>query len=183
MKSATLGTHDMHTEFMEAELNLIEKLAGQDLKIFCVGTTSLRNLESLYWMGRKILRNPGIESSQLPITQWEVYDDLNEKAVPAKTSFGALANWMRNRNLEKLFSHTSILIAPGYHARTAQGLITNFHQPQSTLLLLVAALIGEDWRKVYNYALEHDFRFLSYGDGCLLEFGKVEWRDPENAVD
>ena len=169
VKSPTMEGHDMHTEFLEAKLEFVESIATDNRKVFCVGTTSMRSLESMYWMGVKIIRNPNMDSSHLPIGQWEVYDELIDAKFSVAQAFGALASWMKDQQLAELITRTSILIAPGYKPRVVQGLITNFHQPQSTLLLLVAACIGEDWRKVYDYALSHEFRFLSYGDGCLLE--------------
>ena len=107
------------------------------------------------------------------VSQWEAYE-RNDKDITAEASLSALLDWMKSNKLERLVTKTQILIAPGYQFRIINGLITNFHQPQSTLLLLVAALIGEDWRKVYDYALKNEFRFLSYGDGSLLWGGEVE---------
>jgi len=170
VKSPTMEGHDMHTEFMEVELDLVERIASDDRSIFCVGSTSLRSLESLYWTGVKIIHNPMIDSAQITIGQWEVYDGIDPENISVQQAFRALAEWMKKFGMSELISRTSILIAPGYKMRVARGLITNFHQPQSTLLLLVAACIGEDWRKVYDYALANGFRFLSYGDGCLLDF-------------
>lgn len=168
VKSAYMQDHDMHAEFIEVGRETIERLKDHAGDIFCVGTTSLRTIESLYWMGVKIKQQQGITEDDLIIGQWEVYDELNTDNVPAGEALQALLQWMQKNNIQKLITQTQILIAPGYTFKIIKGLITNFHQPQSTLLLLVAALIGEDWHKVYNYALENDFRFLSYGDGCLL---------------
>lgn len=168
VKAASMQDHDMHAEFIEVDRVAIERLRNYDGAIFCVGTTSLRTIESLYWMGVKVMKRPGITEDELVISQWEVYDDLNADNITAKESLDALLDWMQTNNLKKLITQTQILIAPGYSFKIINGLITNFHQPQSTLLLLVAALIREDWRKVYDYALENNFRFLSYGDGCLL---------------
>lgn len=166
VKSETMLEHDMHAEWIEVSKSMIENLL-KDLEepIIAVGTTSLRTLESIYWLGVKL----SLDDRQQPLflSQWEVYD-LEEKKITASTSLNALLNWMKKNNTEKLIAKTQILIVPGYKFKIAQGLVTNFHQPQSTLLLLVAALIGEDWKKVYEYALKHDFRFLSYGDGSLL---------------
>jgi S-adenosylmethionine:tRNA ribosyltransferase-isomerase len=159
----------MHAEFFEvdiATLNLLKQNAG---KIYAVGTTSLRTIESLYWMGVKIIKQPAIKAEQLSITQWEVYDTLAAAEIPVPEALESLLQWMQRNKLTRILSKTQILIAPGYNLKTIKGLITNFHQPESTLLLLVAALIGDDWKKVYNYALENNFKFLSYGDGCLLE--------------
>ena len=142
--------------------NLIDHL---DKNIIAVGTTSLRTLESLYWLGVK----QSIVNSQqsMEITQWEVYDH-KEKIIPVKQAFENLIIWMTTKDLNTLTAKTQIIIAPGYQFKIVNGLITNFHQPQSTLLLLVAAFIGNHWRKVYDYAFENNFRFLSYGDGSLL---------------
>ena len=172
VKSATMANHDMHTEFIEADMALLESLTTGTPNIFCVGTTSMRTAESLYWMGVKLIANPDLSASELPISQWEVYEEKIPQQVPVQEALFSLINWMKKKGMKRLISRTAILIAPGYKPRVARGLITNFHQPQSTLLLLVAACIGDDWKKVYDYALSHDFRFLSYGDACLLNFGE-----------
>ena len=161
----------MHTEFIEADVALLESMVAGTPNIYCVGTTSMRSVESLYWMGVKLIANPNLTASQLPISQWEVYDENIPKQVSLRDAFNALIEWMKKKEMKRLISRTAILIAPGYRPRVTRGLITNFHQPQSTLLLLVAACIGDDWKKVYEFALAHDFRFLSYGDACLLNFG------------
>ncbi|MFT4019734.1 MAG: S-adenosylmethionine:tRNA ribosyltransferase-isomerase [Agriterribacter sp.] len=168
VKAEHMKDHAMHAEFIDVDRNFIEKLLQKAGNIFCVGTTSLRTVESLYWMGVKIKQQPSITEDDLPIQQWDVYDSLEAIAMPPKEALNALLEWMDKKGLSKIITQTQILIAPEYKSRMIKGLITNFHQPQSTLLLLVAALIGEDWRKLYNHALENDFRFLSYGDGCLL---------------
>jgi len=171
VKSSTMAGHDMHTEFIEADIALLESMVAGTPNIYCVGTTSMRSVESLYWMGVKLIANPNLPASQLPISQWEVYDENIPKQVSLRDAFNALIEWMKKKEMKRLISRTAILIAPGYQPRVTRGLITNFHQPQSTLLLLVAACIGDDWKKVYEFALAHDFRFLSYGDACLLNFG------------
>ncbi|HEX5024175.1 MAG TPA: S-adenosylmethionine:tRNA ribosyltransferase-isomerase [Agriterribacter sp.] len=168
VKSEQMQDHVMHHEFIDVRYETIEKLIERIGRIFCVGTTSLRTIESLYWMGVKIKQSPGIPADGLIINQWEVYENLAAHKIPVSESLSLLLNWMRDHQMKKLLSQTQILIAPGYRFNVTSGLITNFHQPQSTLLLLVAALIGDDWKKVYAYALDNDFRFLSYGDGCLL---------------
>lgn len=168
VKAAHMHEHAMHAEFIEVAAATIEQLSEHADNIICVGTTSLRTIESLYWAGVKIIRQPGITEDDISINQWEVYDALNAMHIPVKDALNALLKWLRQNNLQKLVTQTQILIAPGYDFRMIKGLITNFHQPQSTLLLLVAAIIGDDWRGVYEYALENNFRFLSYGDGCLL---------------
>jgi S-adenosylmethionine:tRNA ribosyltransferase-isomerase len=183
VKSHTLEQHTMHAEFIEVDRSSIEKLlvsvgkksSGQP--IIPVGTTSLRTIESLYWLGVKTIRDPAILPEDLAVHQWDAYagGDKNDQAsfdapasVVPEEALQALLNWMKVRGLERLLTKTQLLIAPGYDWKLTSGLITNFHQPGSTLLLLVAALIGEDWKNLYRYALEHEFRFLSYGDGCLL---------------
>lgn len=169
VKAAYIEEHEMHAEFIEADIETIEILKKYAGTIYAVGTTSLRTLESLYWMGVKTLKLPSIKKEQLTISQWEVYDALAATDISVPDALESLIKWMQRNNLTRIFSKTQILIAPGYTMKMIKGLITNFHQPESTLLLLVAAFIGNDWKKVYNYALENDFRFLSYGDGCLLE--------------
>lgn len=172
VKSKTMREHDMHAEWIDVSKKTIENiLANLDNNIIAVGTTSLRTIESLYWIGRKPeLRSGKIQpeqSSGFHISQWEAYE-LAEKHIPVKDALQSLLDWMDKNKLERLVAKTQILIAPGYEFKIVNGLITNFHQPQSTLLLLVAALIGKDWKKVYDHALQNDFRFLSYGDGCLF---------------
>ena len=163
--------HEMHAEFIDVSRKTIENIINNlDNNIIAVGTTSLRTIESLYWIGRKPeLRSGDMNGTGVPfsITQWEAYESA-EAAITPKDSLLALLHWMDKNKLERLIAKTQILIAPGYKFKIIKGLITNFHQPQSTLLLLVAALIGDDWKKVYDYALQNDFRFLSYGDGSLL---------------
>jgi S-adenosylmethionine:tRNA ribosyltransferase-isomerase len=167
VKSSTMRAHAMHAEFLEVSARLIQQLVDEET-IIPVGTTSLRTIESLYWMGLKCYYDPSITPEDLAISQWEVYDVWLEKAIDKKIALQALLAWMDLHKMETLFSKTEIIIAPGYAFQVAKGLITNFHQPSSTLLLLVAALVGDDWKKIYAYALENDFRFLSYGDSSLL---------------
>ncbi|MEP7278300.1 MAG: S-adenosylmethionine:tRNA ribosyltransferase-isomerase [Bacteroidota bacterium] len=171
VKSPTMESHEMHAEFMDVPATAIRQLLQFETSIIAVGTTSARTLESLYWMGVKAFGNPLITAEQLAITQWEVYDRLEEQAIPRATALEALLKWMARSGTQRLISKTKLLIAPGYPFKIISGLATNFHQPQSTLLLLVAALAGTDWKKMYAYALENDFRFLSYGDGCLILAG------------
>ncbi len=173
VKTETIGEHEMHEEFIDVSKdvinNILQTLTGN---IIAVGTTSLRTIESLYWIGAKLLmgkNQPADESPSQPpeLHQWEVYDKLIQDISPA-AALQSLLDWMQKNERERLITKTKIIIAPGYKSKIIKGLITNFHQPDSTLLLLVAALIGNDWKQVYDYALENDFRFLSYGDGCLL---------------
>ena len=168
VKAAMMQDHEMHAEWIDVSFEMIEDLIKQLHKpIVAVGTTSLRTLESLYWMGVKTNLQPAIK--QLAIKQWEVYEGpLATLNLTAEESLSSLLNWMKENNHQKLFTQSQILIAPGYTFKIANAIITNFHQPQSTLLLLVAAAIGNYWRRIYDYALQKDFRFLSYGDGSLL---------------
>jgi S-adenosylmethionine:tRNA ribosyltransferase-isomerase len=166
VKSETMAGHNMHAEWMDLDIRTIENLAWFTGDLFAVGTTSLRTLESLYWMGVKLLKNPELPLAELPVKQWEAYEISSE--ATRKEALLALADWMKRQSLTRLFTTTEILIAPPYKTRMIAGLITNFHQPNSTLLLLIAAITGDKWREIYDYALNNEFRFLSYGDGCLL---------------
>lgn len=168
VKSVTMQEHEMHTEFIEVRKELIENILLHIHKtIIAVGTTSLRTIESLYWLGIKTILQHNIPAEALQVYQWDAYE-LDVQRIHAKDALISLLEWMQKHHISKLLTKTQITIAPGYDLRIANALITNFHQPQSTLLLLVAALIGDEWKKVYNYAMENNFRFLSYGDGCLL---------------
>ena len=168
VKAETMQEHEMHTEFIDVRATLIENILKHiDEKVIAVGTTSLRTIESLYWLGVKTILQPTIIAEDLQVYQWDAYD-VDAENISAKDALQSLLKWMQQNSLSNLITKTQIIIAPGYDFKVAKALITNFHQPQSTLLLLVAALIGDDWRKVYNYALKNNFRFLSYGDGCLL---------------
>jgi S-adenosylmethionine:tRNA ribosyltransferase-isomerase len=167
VKSETMEEHEMHAEWMEMSIDTLEKIIRHlDKGIVAVGTTSLRTLESLYWIGLKILNKLEIDLAGIAVSQWEPYE-INANAKP-KVALEAIADYLRQNKQQRIVTRTQILIAPGYDFKMIKGLITNFHQPQSTLLLLVAALVGDAWKNVYNYALEHEYRFLSYGDGCLL---------------
>lgn len=172
VKSERIADHEMHTEFISVRRETLEKLIRHDAKAIAVGTTSVRTLESLYYMGLKVLANPDIAEEQLHVQQWEPYDGLQVKdnglQITAKDALQALLEWMKHHELNVLHSSTQIIIAPGYDYKIVKMLVTNFHQPQSTLLLLVSAFVKGDWHKIYDYALAHDFRFLSYGDSSLL---------------
>jgi S-adenosylmethionine:tRNA ribosyltransferase-isomerase len=168
VKSETMSGHPMHAEFIDVSIDTIKCILNYlDKQITVVGTTSLRTVESLYWLGVKATRQPDCPPEELVVNQWDPYE-LNGDPVPTKTALENLLNYLQQRRLDRIITKTSLLIAPGYTFRIPNALVTNFHQPQSTLLLLVAAFVGTDWRKLYTYALENDFRFLSYGDGCLL---------------
>ena len=169
VKSETIGQHEMHTETVAVKRQTIEKLLAHDAQAIAVGTTSVRTLESLYYMGLKVMRNPDVKEEELHVEQWEPYGaSLNEKSVSASEALRVLLDWMDRNGLKTLHSATQIIIAPGYEYKIVKMLITNFHQPQSTLLLLVSAFVKGDWCKIYDYALSHEFRFLSYGDSSLL---------------
>ncbi len=168
VKSESIGEHEMHGEYLDVSIDTIQKLiiSLDNKKLVAVGTTSMRTIESLYWIGRKVYFQPELTQNQLIVEQWEPYDTT--ELCTTKEALEALLTWLERHKLSSILSKTQIIIAPGYTFRIIHGLITNFHQPESTLLLLISALIGEDWKKVYDYALENDFRFLSYGDGSLL---------------
>jgi S-adenosylmethionine:tRNA ribosyltransferase-isomerase len=170
VKAALMQGHEMHAEWIDVNMDTIQQLVDNSINtIIAVGTTSLRTIESLYWMGVKTLLFTGIKMDDLPIQQWDVYEaPLSSSNFSAATALTALINWMKENDLQRIITTTQILISPGYQYRVVKAIITNFHQPQSTLLLLVAAAVGNDWKKIYSFALENDFRFLSYGDGSLL---------------
>ena len=168
VKSATIGEHDMHTEYVAVRRHTIERLLAHNGEAIAVGTTSVRTLESLYYMGLKVLRNPDLKEEDLHVRQWEPYEEVSGEKPEVKEVLQALLDWMVRNDLTVLHSSTQIIIAPGYDYKIVRMLVTNFHQPQSTLLLLVSAFVKGDWRKIYDYALSHDFRFLSYGDSSLL---------------
>lgn len=167
VKSKEIEGHDMHTEYICVRRETLEKIVKHDCEAIAVGTTSVRTLESLYYIGLKLANNPDATEEQLHVNQWDPYE-LNK---PELTTNGAIQNiidYLRRNDLDALHTSTQIIIAPGYRYRIVKMLITNFHQPQSTLLLLVSAFINGHWREIYDYALAHDFRFLSYGDSSLL---------------
>ena len=170
VKSEKLEQHEMHAEYIDVTIKTIKNIkANIDNKIIAVGTTSLRTVESLYWLGVRISINENQGIAELK--QWDPYD-IPVQDMPAKEAIEHLLTWMKNHSMERLLTKTSIIIAPGYKLKIANALVTNFHQPLSTLLLLVAAVAGDEWRNIYEHALQNDYRFLSYGDGCLL------WSDP-----
>ncbi len=168
VKSDTIGEHPMHTEYIAVRRHTLERLLAHNCEVIAVGTTSVRTLESLYYMGLKVIQNPDIAEEELHVNQWEPYEEGRCKMEDVRSVIQALLDWMIRKELTVLHSSTQIIIAPGYTYHIVKMLITNFHQPQSTLLLLVSAFVKGDWRKIYDYALAHDFRFLSYGDSSLL---------------
>ena len=166
VNTVTIGEHEMHVEKVEISIENIEKMYEHFGKpIIPVGTTTVRTLESLYWFGVKLSQNPNLDA--MHIMQWEPYE-LEALNISAKDSYYNVMQWMQRHNIYLLEGDTQLMIAPGYKYHIINGIITNFHQPKSTLLLLVSALIGDCWKECYHYALEHDFRFLSYGDSCLF---------------
>ncbi|MFO0322019.1 MAG: S-adenosylmethionine:tRNA ribosyltransferase-isomerase [Bacteroidota bacterium] len=168
VKSNKIEEHVMHAEWIDVDLKTIQKLSSNLDKVYiAVGTTSLRTIETIYWMGLKAYLNPQSSIQQLEIQQWDAYQ-LVEKEISLDKSLQALINWMLHNNLEKLVCKTQILIAPPYKLKLTKGIITNFHQPKSTLLLLISAIVGDSWKTIYNYALKNNYRFLSYGDSSLL---------------
>jgi S-adenosylmethionine:tRNA ribosyltransferase-isomerase len=168
VKSDALGGHEMHAEWIDVSRDTIARLHQHAHKVVAVGTTSLRTLETLYWIGNNIASGRKMDLADLAVKQWEPYQSHN--FVDKETALAAVMGYMRDNRLERLITRTQLLIAPGYTFKMVDGLVTNFHQPGSTLLLLIAAFTA-NWRRIYDYALQHDYRFLSYGDGSLL------WRD------
>jgi S-adenosylmethionine:tRNA ribosyltransferase-isomerase len=169
VKSELIADHAMHAEWLDVLVEFLSKLIDaidKKRSIVAVGTTATRTLESLYWLGVKTLLNPNMDISELTIHQWDAYELKGD--IGTIEALTALLTYLKQNGSERIITKTQLLIAPGYKWRVVKQLVTNFHQPDSTLLLLVAALIGDDWRKVYDYALANDFRFLSYGDGCIL---------------
>jgi len=156
----------MHTEHFIISAEMMERLSKQKGKIIAVGTTSVRTLETIYWLGFKIINYPSIEPSNLSLSQWEPYQPKSQ-FYTVDESFKALLDFMKQHNLRELNTSTQIIIIPGYEFKVISGMITNFHQPQSTLLLLIAAFLGDEWRELYEHALTNNYRFLSYGDSNL----------------
>jgi len=167
VKSEEIEDHEMHTEYVSVRRETIQKLIEHDCQAIAVGTTSVRTLESLYYMGLKAMDNPDLTEEALHVNQWEPYE-VRSKQTEVRTALQALLDWLDRQGLKVLHSSTQIIIAPGYEYKIVRVLVTNFHQPKSTLLLLVSAFVHGDWRQIYEYALTHDFRFLSYGDSSLL---------------
>lgn len=169
VKSEEIGDHDMHSEYFFVTRHFIERLLAHHGHCTAVGTTTVRTLESLYWIGVKILGNPNLQEEELHIPQWLPYQTgQTDPKIGAEEALEAILQWMDRQQTNALHTTTQIIIAPGYKYRIVERMITNFHMPKSTLLLLVSAFIGNAWRRVYRFALDHDFRFLSYGDSSLL---------------
>lgn len=172
VKSLEIEGHQMHTEYIVVHRRSLEKLIKHECRVIAVGTTSVRTIESLYYMGVHLLKHPEANEEDLHVKQWDPYElsedgNLVDGITPMQ-AIQAIIDYLDRNGLEALHSSTQIIIAPGYQYKIVKMLVTNFHQPQSTLLLLVSAFLKGDWKKVYDYALSHDFRFLSYGDSSLL---------------
>ena len=166
VKSDSIGEHEMHEEYIEVSVALLKKLISAGGKAVAVGTTSVRTLESLYFLGELVHNNPQLPMEQLHVSQWQPYE--TQHTLSTVESLAALVDYLEKRGEERLHSHTQIIIAPGYEYRVVKAIVTNFHQPKSTLLLLVSAFVKGDWKRIYDYALANGFRFLSYGDSSLL---------------
>lgn len=165
VKSETIGDHEMHTEWISVQKSVVEKIRKAG-KVIAVGTTSVRTLESLYYIGCQLAENPKLNETELKVTQWMPYNSGYN--LSTEESLDAILAYMEKHELETISADTQIIIVPGYTFHIVKAIITNFHQPQSTLLLLISAFVGEDWKKMYDYAMKNDFRFLSYGDSSLL---------------
>jgi len=167
VKTETIGEHLMHTECITIKKSTVENVLSNLENIVAVGTTSVRTLESLYYIGVLISLNPNISIQNIKVTQWMPYSEENNR-LSVNEALNLILRYFDQNNLNSLTTHTKIMIVPGYKFKVVTGIITNFHQPKSTLLLLISAFVGEQWKNIYDYALEHNFRFLSYGDSSLL---------------
>lgn len=168
VKSEEIQDHEMHTEYICVHRQTLEKLIRHEAKAIAVGTTSVRTLESLYYIGVKLEKTLDFSEEELHVCQWEPYENAVAKPITPIKAIENILAYLDKHGLSALHTSTQIIIAPGYEYNIVKMLVTNFHQPQSTLLLLVSAFVHGDWRKIYDYALAHDFRFLSYGDSSLL---------------
>lgn len=166
VKSEEIEGHEMHTEYISVNRRTIEKLLTHQGEAIAVGTTSVRTLESLYYIGTTISQHPDASQEELHVKQWQPYE--TSSSLSTIEALQQILNYMERHQLETLHTSTQIIIAPGYEYKIVKKMITNFHQPQSTLLLLVSAFVKGNWKSIYDYALSHDFRFLSYGDSSLL---------------
>ncbi len=175
VKADHIGEHSMHREHISVKREFVQHLSAaleKDMPVIPVGTTSMRSLESLYWIGARIKmgseKYPVLAQGEFEVDQWDPYGELAEAGFSPSDSLRAILDYLDDNHLDELHGHTALMIAPGYRFAFCKGIVTNFHQPKSTLLLLVSALIGPAWRKIYDFALENGFRFLSYGDSCLF---------------
>ena len=156
----------MHAEFIVITRSVVQSLLDNIENIIVVGTTSMRTIESLYYVGKQIMQNPSKLHSRFLVSQWEPYEEQNP--ISPAQALEAIIEYMELHGQDSISAETEIIIVPGYSFKYAKGIVTNFHQPESTLLLLISAFVGGDWKKIYDYALENDFRFLSYGDSSIL---------------
>lgn len=166
VKSEEISGHEMHTEYISVNRSVLERLIAHGGRAVAVGTTSVRTLESLYYMGLAAGKNPDVSEEELKVQQWMPYEETGDVVVT--DALQMLLDYMLRHELETLHSATQIIIAPGYKYKVVKAMVTNFHQPKSTLLLLVSAFVDGDWKKIYDYALSHGFRFLSYGDSSII---------------
>lgn len=166
VKSEEIEGHDMHTEYISVRRSTIEKLIAHNGEAVAVGTTSVRTLESLYYIGLKLEKDMELSEEGLHVNQWEPYEEAS--GLSTVRALQNIVDWLDRHGIETLHTSTQIIIAPGYKYHIVKAMVTNFHQPKSTLLLLVSAFVNGDWHRIYDYALSHDFRFLSYGDSSLL---------------
>lgn len=181
VKTAHITDHEMHAEVFEIKTttltHLIEIANQKELNptqytpVIAVGTTTLRTLETLYWLGIKLKNNPSLQKNkELHLMQWDAYETINDSkpSIPVKDALGTLLDWMQSHQMNQLITSTQLMIVPGYEFKIANGLVTNFHQPKSTLLLIIAAITGDHWKNIYQHAIDNQYRFLSYGDGCYF---------------
>lgn len=166
VKAESIGDHAMHTEFISVDRSLLADLIAAEGNVIAVGTTSVRTLESLYYVGITLLENPQADEEELRVKQWAPYN--REYSVSTRDALQAIIDHLDHFGLERYIGSTQIMIAPSFPFRIIRGMITNFHQPQSTLLLLVSAFVDGNWKAIYDHALTHGYRFLSYGDSSLL---------------
>ena len=183
VKTAAITDHEMHAEVFEITtatlIHLIEIAKQKELHpaaftpVIAVGTTTLRTIESLYWLGVKLINNERLQANKdLHLLQWDAYDNNNNdnsrQTITVKEALSKLLSWMQSHQMTQLITSTQLMIVPGYIFKIANGLVTNFHQPKSTLLLIIAAITGDKWKSIYQHAIDSQYRFLSYGDGCFF---------------
>lgn len=170
VKSESILQHDMHEERIYVSENMLKDLLKNSNNLFAVGTTSLRTLESLYWFGVFLLNNHNMwdHLNELFVDQWQPYQNDEQQHIDFETAINQIIQWMQYKKIVVLTGFTKIIIVSGYKIRSVKGIITNFHQPNSTLLMLISAIVGNEWKNIYNHALNNNYRFLSYGDSSLL---------------
>ncbi|HOI26972.1 MAG TPA: S-adenosylmethionine:tRNA ribosyltransferase-isomerase [Paludibacteraceae bacterium] len=167
VKSDTIGEHEMHTEFICVRRSVIERLIANDCLAVAVGTTSVRTLESLYYIGVLLADRNWTKNRELKVLQWMPYETTSD--ITAVEAMKNILGYLDATGQDTIKADTQIIIVPSYKFKVVKSIVTNFHQPKSTLLLLISAYVGDDWKRIYKYALENDFRFLSYGDSSLLK--------------